>query len=221
MGQYYLIVNPDKKQYLYSHTFGDGLKLLEFGCSAYGMLTGLTLLLADGNGRGGGDFRLHDELRGAEPVDTSLVGSWAGDRIVFAGDYADPGRFTTVEGVLAYRAKHDKPEDLPSNPNLYALAHDQFEDISPRVVMLMAQDSWLRERLILRGAWAPDLEVPRSRFEPTFWVGGRWVTYKDARMTGTPGWYDVETDNMIDEPWPLARMKDSESLSEMARNNAA
>jgi hypothetical protein len=36
MGQYYLIVNLDKKQYLHPHRFGDGLKLLEFGASGGG-----------------------------------------------------------------------------------------------------------------------------------------------------------------------------------------
>src|SRR5437868_2760036 len=56
MGQYYLIVNLDKKEFLRSHDFGDGAKLLEFGCSANGMMTGLAILLADGNGRGGGDL---------------------------------------------------------------------------------------------------------------------------------------------------------------------
>ena len=45
MGQYFLIVNLDKKEYLHPHKFGDGLKLLEFGCSSQGTLTALTLLL--------------------------------------------------------------------------------------------------------------------------------------------------------------------------------
>jgi hypothetical protein len=39
MGQYYLIVNLDKKQFLHPHKCGDGLKLLEFGTSANGTLT--------------------------------------------------------------------------------------------------------------------------------------------------------------------------------------
>ena len=103
MGQYYLIVNLDKKQYLHPHRCGDGLKLLEFGCSATGTLTALAILLADGNGRGGGD------LRSENPV----IGSWAGDRIVIAGDYADEGKFTG---------------DPASN--LYAVAGKEYQDIS-------------------------------------------------------------------------------------------
>ena len=54
MGQYYIIINRDKKQFVHPHRFGDGLKLLEFGCSATGTLTALAVLLASGNGRGGG-----------------------------------------------------------------------------------------------------------------------------------------------------------------------
>ena len=34
MGQYYKIVNLDKKQFLYPHKFGDGMKLREFSESS-------------------------------------------------------------------------------------------------------------------------------------------------------------------------------------------
>ena len=68
MGQYYKIVNIKKKQYISPHTFGDGSKLMEFSMSANGVLAGLSILLADGNGRGGGDLN----------SDNPIVGSWAG-----------------------------------------------------------------------------------------------------------------------------------------------
>ena len=83
MGQYYKIVNIKKKQYISPHTFGDGSKLMEFSMSANGVLAGLSILLADGNGRGGGDLN----------SDNPIVGSWAGDNIVITGDYADDGKF--------------------------------------------------------------------------------------------------------------------------------
>lgn len=82
MGQYHKIVNLDKREYLHPHKFGDGLKLLEFGCSRDGTLLGLTILLASackGGARGGGDIR----------SDNPLVGSWAGDRIAIVGDYGE------------------------------------------------------------------------------------------------------------------------------------
>ena len=120
MGQYYLIVNLDKKQFLHPHKCGDGLKLLEFGCSANGTLTALAILLADGNNRGGGD--LHSE--------NPIIGSWAGDRIVIAGDYADEGKFTG-----------------DPTRTLYRVADEEFEDISRRALRAMTDDCYLAEEM--------------------------------------------------------------------------
>jgi hypothetical protein len=120
MGQYYCIVNLDKKEFLHPHKFGDGLKLLEFGCSGDGTMTGLAILLASGNGRGGGD------LDSSNPI----VGSWAGDRIVVAGDYGTEGLFVDAD-----------------NSNLYDVAREDFTDISETVIEAMADDRWIRESL--------------------------------------------------------------------------
>ena len=87
MGQYYLVCNLDKKEYLHPHKFGDGIKLLEFGSSGSGTMCGLAILLSDGNNRGGGDLR----------SDNPIIGSWAGDRIVVAGGYADIGKWGLEE----------------------------------------------------------------------------------------------------------------------------
>lgn len=126
MGQYYLIVNVDKGQYLHPHKFGDGLKLMEFGNSQYGTLTGLAVLLADGNNRGGGDLR----------TDDPIVGSWAGDRIVVAGDYADGGKFLleVSESELRGIAKKHLTDGDPKEVNLYFYAQEKFEDISDKVI---------------------------------------------------------------------------------------
>jgi len=45
MGQYYKPCNITKKEFLYSHTFGDGLKLTEFGFSGMGMMAGLAMMV--------------------------------------------------------------------------------------------------------------------------------------------------------------------------------
>lgn len=87
MGQYHYVVNLDKRQYLHPHTFGQGLKLMEFGSDGGGTMLALAVLLAGDNGRGGGDF--HEPGSGLR----ELVGSWAGDRVVIAGDYGDEGRW--------------------------------------------------------------------------------------------------------------------------------
>lgn len=121
MGQYYYIVNLDKRQYLHPHFFGDGLKLLEFGDSAGGTMCALAVLLASGNNRGGGDLRSDDPL----------IGSWAGDRVVIAGDYDDDGKWLP-EGVKG---------------NLYSHAHEYFENISEKVLVVMCEDQYLQRGL--------------------------------------------------------------------------
>lgn len=128
MGQYYIPVNLDKREYIDPHKLNDGIKLLEFGCSAYGTMTALAVLLADGNNRGGGD--LHSEK--------AVIGSWAGDRIVIAGDYADEGKFT------------DDPK-----VNLYDAAHKSFKDISVRVLVAMMDDEYIEQTLdeSLQNTW--------------------------------------------------------------------
>jgi hypothetical protein len=115
MGQYYKIVNIKKKQYIKPDTFGDGSKLMEFSMSASGVLAGLAILLADGNGRGGGD--LHSE--------NDIIGSWAGDNIVVAGDYADEGKFVKE-----------------TSRNLYNVAGNEGEDISVKVLDALFDDQY-------------------------------------------------------------------------------
>lgn len=76
-----MIVNADKRQFIHPHRFGDGLKLMEFGNSAGGTMTGLAILLAASNGSGyGGGLRF----------DSEVIGSWAGDRIAAVGDEVTP-----------------------------------------------------------------------------------------------------------------------------------
>jgi hypothetical protein len=89
MGQYHKLFNVDKKEYVHAHRIDNGLKLMEQvgfdKCTA----SALWLLVANSNGRGGGDADQHP-----------LIGSWAGDSIVVQGDYAKPhdrGFLTDVE----------------------------------------------------------------------------------------------------------------------------
>lgn len=125
MGQYHHVVNLDKRQYLHPHKLGDGLKLMEFGASGGGTMMCLAILLADANGRGGGDFHGED----------ALVGSWAGDRIVIVGDYGDEGNFY---GSAA--------EGTSSDETLMSILDDQFEDISDRIRAVVEPVEGMRER---------------------------------------------------------------------------
>jgi hypothetical protein len=98
MGQYYLIANTTKKQFIKPNRFGDGLKLREFGTSGFGTMYALAALLASGNNRGGGDI----------PSDNPVIGSWAGDSIVIAGDYGDEGLFTEDKTINLYQEASSK-----------------------------------------------------------------------------------------------------------------
>lgn len=114
MGQYHIICNIDKKEYLHPHKFGQGLKFLEFAASGDGIMFGLAFLLADSQGRGGGDIRSGSEL----------LGSWAGDRIVITGDCGDE---TYV------------PEEEPDTDNLYDYARLNYTDISDPVIAAISK----------------------------------------------------------------------------------
>jgi len=105
MGQYFQIFNHTKKEKLHPHIFGDGLKLMEFGSSGMGTMLGLAVLLRDSTGNGGGDFQFN-------PVEDSLVGSWAGCEISIVGDYDDSGIY--------------------DNPNYYDISYDVVELLKKR-----------------------------------------------------------------------------------------
>jgi hypothetical protein len=141
MGQYHLIVNHSKREYLIAHKFGDGLKLLEFGSSGCGTMTALAVLLAEDNGKGGGD--LH--LTGAHPI----VGSWANDRIAIVGDYGE-----------------DRFDASGSKTNAYSLASAEYRDVSGDVLRAMACDAFLKSQLGERDAEIPEPEpVPEDPAE--------------------------------------------------------
>jgi hypothetical protein len=139
VGQLHLPINISKRQYLDPHRFKDGSKLLEFGASGSGTMMALAVLLASSNGRGGGD------LPGNDPI----VGSWAGDSIVIAGEYGDEGQFISVADADVFRETHGT-----GMPTLYHLACALYEDISDKVIRALCEDPYERKALIGRGAKA-------------------------------------------------------------------
>lgn len=148
MGQYHLVVNLDRGEYLNLNYLGDGLKLMEFGCGGSTM-TALAVLLAVDNGPGLGDlhavaldapmekwesgFTKSSEgwtsggggLFRERTIQVRHIGAWAGQRIVIAGDYGD--RY------------------LLEPWNLYQFAKHNFRDISFEMVELLCADPYLRE----------------------------------------------------------------------------
>lgn len=114
MGQYWKPVNLDKKEYMHAHHMGDGLKLLEQAYSTGGVMTALCMLLAPNPGRGGGDPHSRH----------AFLGRWAGDRIVFVGDYS---------------VDEDMP-DVPEFGSLYSRLDSEYTDISAQALEMVKEN---------------------------------------------------------------------------------
>jgi hypothetical protein len=130
MGQYHKVVNIDKKQYLHPHAMGNGFKLLEFGCDGHGTMTGLVILLACSNGRGGGDLR----------SDNEIIGSWAGDRIAIVGDY--------------WEQEEAEATGVPT----WELLEAEYKDVSREVLRALCDDSRIRLETLMYAAMFDDVE---------------------------------------------------------------
>lgn len=115
MGQYYVIANLDKQQFIHPHKFGDGLKLVEFAGSGAGVMSALAMLLATSNGRGGGD------VQSKNPV----VGSWRGNRIAVVGDYTKDA---------------DLPDYSEASKIFKKCEDGEFTDISDQLVPIVAKE---------------------------------------------------------------------------------
>jgi hypothetical protein len=108
MGDYYLVVNPVKRQYLDPARFGEAIKfhsVLEGGRC----IRAFELLIADG---------------ASYPGTKSFRGAWLGDPVILASDDGGPPNpfgFTTVTPDRPWR-------------NLNKMAHDEFRDISYRAI---------------------------------------------------------------------------------------
>lgn len=101
MGQYHLIVNLDKKEFLNPRTYDIGLKALEQLNSFPSTPQALFVLLMCSNGRGKGDLEPVPYASG-EPV----IGRWSGDRIAVIGDYAKEGDIKNMPSDPISRIHH-------------------------------------------------------------------------------------------------------------------
>lgn len=107
MGQYWKVVNLDKREFIHPHKLGSGLKLWEQLSASPGTGAAMIILCAAmPRPRGGGDLEMDDDIA------RRTIGRWAGDRVCLVGDYA-------------------KDSDLPSFPgfgSLYPLCGGAVED---------------------------------------------------------------------------------------------
>lgn len=97
MGQYYYPINLDKKQYLYSHDYDNGLKLMEHSYINNEFVNAVCGLLIQG-------------------------GQWFKDHIVWSGDYADPekghGKKNLHDLLISEDSSKDKNKITPKVKDL-------------------------------------------------------------------------------------------------------
>jgi len=107
MGQYWLPVNLDKKEFIQPHKLASGLKLWEILANNHVGQALVILTAAHKEHRGGGDFDIDANWHGPErtfpehnispgpmpreypQIAKETIGRWAGDRIAIVGDYAE------------------------------------------------------------------------------------------------------------------------------------
>ena len=140
MGQYHLIANMDRKEYLTARAFGEGVKLMEFAPGSNGVMTGLAALLAEQNGRGMGDLhpwtdaeiygedRAVPETGSEDYLMDQVIGRWAGDRVAIIGDYW----------------KADDPVAGPANGGPWGEDAEEWTDVSPVVLAAIEMDYYIR-----------------------------------------------------------------------------
>ena len=80
MGQYFIVANTTKQEFLHPHKFGSGLKFLEFTLDGSSVMSGLAHLLAQSS-------------EGVAMDDVEVTGRWIGDHVIIVGDYDNSGLF--------------------------------------------------------------------------------------------------------------------------------
>lgn len=130
MGQYHMLVNLDKREFVSPHGLGLGLKQREHNGAFDGTLAdALYFLTMTSPARGGGDY-----------AQTDISARWAGDRCVVLGDYTEDSDIPNYVGAGSLWSQIDEN------------AHDEWRDISDEVAQelgsvfgfRMEGDGWKR-----------------------------------------------------------------------------
>lgn len=111
MGQYYGIINIDKKQHIYPHDLDNGAKIMEWSYIGNKMTNALMNLLG---------------------------GEWKGDRVYVVGDYADTCTDPSEVWVSAYKTAMQELEieedgEGDEAHSLYMAMDEIFKNVSGRV----------------------------------------------------------------------------------------
>jgi hypothetical protein len=120
MGQYYKPVSIEKKEHVLSHSYNNGLKLMEHSWLNNSFVNAVCTLIAVG-------------------------GAWYGDRIVWAGDYADPEPEITEENINLYHlCDTEIHPDVPKKGFRYVINMDTKEYVDTKKIPM--SDVWEDEK---------------------------------------------------------------------------
>ena len=109
MGQYYKPISVDKMQHLYSHDYGNGLKLMEHSYIGNNFVNTVESLLAPG-------------------------GEWYKNRLVWAGDYADEETDSKDNLYTQVGEGSIKPEEAEKESGRYIVNHTKREFVDKDIV---------------------------------------------------------------------------------------
>lgn len=165
MGQYHLLVNLDKREYIYSHQLGDGLKAWEqFASGPGGVMSAAIYLMVCPTPRGGGDFD-------AGPNNT-MMGRWHGDYVTWVGDYAEKDDFDSIvhDGVaihpdiiyaLCAKDEDDRQSQIEHSTEILAdeSRPEHWKDAARRILKAAEAGLWFTNITPqVRAAMEPEME---------------------------------------------------------------
>jgi len=122
MGQYWVVANLDKKEFIHPHKLASGLKMWEQIANHPGAPEALFLLLTSHpKVRGGGDCEKNE-----------YIGRWIGDRVVVVGDYAEETdlEWDDIPADLIYRCCCDSKDSFDE------IVHNLQTDDSEEIIKL-------------------------------------------------------------------------------------
>jgi len=125
MGQYYKPVSIEKKEHVLSHSYDSGLKLMEHSWLNNSFVKAVCTLIAIG-------------------------GAWYGDRIVWAGDYADPEPNTENDenegrgDNLYHICNTEVKPDVPKKEFRYVINMDTKEFVDTKKIPI--SDIWTDDK---------------------------------------------------------------------------
>ena len=116
MGQYHILVNIDKQEWVDPHGLGLGSKQWEGQVGSEGSLAdAMYVLTMTSPDSGGGDLPF-----------TEISGRWCGDRVLIVGDYTKPD---AVQGFVGADAIYQLATQSPDYKNITGEVRDAFTKI--------------------------------------------------------------------------------------------